>query len=173
MVAQEIHYSEATEANYSLTQSGSQDWEINILTIWLYLWVSSFHLLSASVFWLSLCGAISGATGSSMDYERWLAACNNERRLLGEEPYIDNDETFNHFIDFKMKNIFGKENWNERIQGLIGKSEEKKDNLTKQEILELICHLQGWDTKSDMAVSLNRSNKGVLLEWLNTCLGKS
>ena len=72
-----------------------------------------------------------------------------------------------------MKNIFGKENWNERIQGLIGKSEEKKDNLTKQEILELICHLQGWDMNSDLAVSLNRSSKGVLLEWLNTCLEKS
>ena len=157
MVAQEILYSEATKANYSLTQSGSRDWEINILTIWLYLWVLFFRLLSASAFGLSLCGAISGATGSSMDYERWLAACNNERRLLGEEPYIDNDETFSRFIDFKMKNYFGNENWKERTQGLIGKSEEKKPNLTKREILELICHLQGWDMKSDLAVSLNRS----------------
>ena len=160
-------------ANQNLTQSGSQDWEINILTIWLYLWVLFFRLLSASAFGLSLCGAISGATGSSMDYERWLAACNNERRLLGEELYPDNDETFSRFIDFKMKNIFGKENWKERTQGLIGKSKEKKDNLTKREILELICHLQGWDMNSDLAVSLNRSSKGVLLEWLNTCLGKS
>jgi hypothetical protein len=108
-----------------------------------------------------------------MDYERWLAACNNERRLLGEELYPDNDETLSRFIDFKIKIFFGKENWKERTQGLIGKSEEKKPNLTKREILELICHLQGWDMNSDLAVSLNRSSKGVLLEWLNTCLEKS
>ena len=108
-----------------------------------------------------------------MDYERWLAACNKELRLLGREPYLDNDENFKRFIEFKMKNIFGNENWKERTQGLIGKSEEKKDNLTKREILELICHLQGWDIKSDMAVSLNRSNKSVLLLLLKTTFSKT
>jgi hypothetical protein len=56
-----------------------------------------------------------------------------------------------------MKIFFGNENWKERTQGLIGKSEEKKPNLTKREILELICHLQGWDMNSDLAVSLNKS----------------
>ena len=108
-----------------------------------------------------------------MDYERWLAACNNERRLLGEELYPDNDETFSRFIDLKMKNFFGNENWKERTQGLIGKSEEKKDNLTKREILELICHLQGWDMKSDMAVSLKRTRKDVLLLLLKTTFSKT
>ena len=108
-----------------------------------------------------------------MDYERWLAACNNERRLLGEELYPDNDETFSRFIDFKMKNFFGNENWKERTQGLIGKSEEKKDNLTKREILELICHLQGWDMNSDLAVSLNRTRKDGLLLLLKTTFSKT
>ena len=40
------------------------------------------------------------------------------------------------------------------------------DKRTKREILELLCNQKGWDIKSDLATSLNRSSKNVLLEWL-------
>jgi|TARA_R110002074_G_scaffold77422_2_gene175609 hypothetical protein len=35
----------------------------------------------------------------------------------------------------------------------------------KREILDEICSAKGWDIKSDLAVSLNRSSKNVLIEW--------
>ena len=37
---------------------------------------------------------------------------------------------------------------------------------TKREILEFICTQKDWDIKSELATSLNRSSKNVLLEWL-------
>ena len=36
---------------------------------------------------------------------------------------------------------------------------------TKREILEQICNAKGWNIKSDLATSLNRSSKLVLIEW--------
>tara|TARA_R110002012_G_scaffold226577_2_gene398738 strand:- start:187 stop:351 length:165 start_codon:yes stop_codon:yes gene_type:complete len=39
------------------------------------------------------------------------------------------------------------------------------DKQTKREILEQICTQKGWDIKSDLATSLNRSSKLVLIEW--------
>ena len=48
------------------------------------------------------------------NYECWLDACNKESRLLGRELYLDNDDTFKRFIEFKMKNIYGHENWRQR-----------------------------------------------------------
>ena len=46
-------------------------------------------------------------------------------------------------------------------------------NSISQKGTHAVLVLLVWDIKSDMAVSLNRSYKGVLLEWLNICLGKS
>jgi len=37
---------------------------------------------------------------------------------------------------------------------------------TKREILEFICTQKDWDIKSELATSLNRSSKNVLIEWL-------
>jgi len=39
------------------------------------------------------------------------------------------------------------------------------EKQTKREILEMICSAKGWDIKSDLATSLNRSSKLVLIEW--------
>jgi hypothetical protein len=39
------------------------------------------------------------------------------------------------------------------------------EKQTKREILEQICNQKGWDIKSDLATSLNRSSKLVLIEW--------
>ena len=39
------------------------------------------------------------------------------------------------------------------------------EKQTKREILEQICSAKGWDIKSDLATSLNRSSKLVLIEW--------
>ena len=36
---------------------------------------------------------------------------------------------------------------------------------TKREILEMIYNQKGWNIKSDLATSLNRSSKLVLIEW--------
>lgn len=45
---------------------------------------------------------------------------------------------------------------------------EKKplEKHTKREILEFVCTQKGWDIKGELATSLNRSSKNVLLEWL-------
>ena len=39
------------------------------------------------------------------------------------------------------------------------------EKQTKREILEQICSAKGWEGKSDLATSLNRSSKLVLIEW--------
>tara|TARA_B110000285_G_C15059000_1_gene581271 strand:+ start:386 stop:568 length:183 start_codon:yes stop_codon:yes gene_type:complete len=39
------------------------------------------------------------------------------------------------------------------------------EKQTKREILESVCTQKGWDIKSDLAISLNRASKNVLIEW--------
>tara|TARA_R100000742_G_C4261286_1_gene79061 strand:- start:616 stop:789 length:174 start_codon:yes stop_codon:yes gene_type:complete len=39
------------------------------------------------------------------------------------------------------------------------------EKQTKRIILEQICNAKGWDIKSDIATSLNRASKKVLIEW--------
>ncbi len=39
------------------------------------------------------------------------------------------------------------------------------DKRIKREILEEICTAKGWNIKGELATSLNRSSKNVLIEW--------
>ena len=49
---------------------------------------------------------------------------------------------------------------------MVTESENKPlEKKIKREILEEICTQKGWSIKSDLAVSLNRSSKLVLIEW--------
>ena len=61
----------------------------------------------------------------------------------------------------------GKQNKN-KIMGNTMTDKEKKplEKHTKREILEFVCTQKGWDIKGELATSLNRSSKNVLLEWL-------
>ncbi len=54
------------------------------------------------------------------------------------------------------------------IMGNTMTDKEKKplEKHTKREILEFVCTQKGWDIKGELATSLNRSSKNVLLEWL-------
>ena len=45
------------------------------------------------------------------------------------------------------------------------KKEKPLDKQTKRDLLQSICTAKGWDIKSDLATSLNRSSKLVLIEW--------
>ncbi len=45
------------------------------------------------------------------------------------------------------------------------KKETPLEKKTKRIILEEICTAKGWNIKSEIATSLNRSNKNVLIEW--------
>ena len=45
------------------------------------------------------------------------------------------------------------------------KKEIPLDKRIKRDILEDICNAKGWDIKSDIATSLNRASKKVLIEW--------
>ena len=55
-----------------------------------------------------------------------------------------------------------------KIMGNTMTDKEKKplEKHTKREILEFVCTQKGWDIKGELATSLNRSSKNVLLEWL-------
>ena len=51
---------------------------------------------------------------------------------------------------------------------MVTKSESENKPLekqTKRDILESICTQKGWDIKCELAISLNRSSKNVLIEW--------
>jgi len=56
--------------------------------------------------------------------------------------------------------------WDKKTMVTKSESENKPlDKKIKREILEEICTAKGWSIKSDLAVSLNRSSKLVLIEW--------
>ncbi len=45
------------------------------------------------------------------------------------------------------------------------KKEIPLEKRIKREILEDICNFKGWNIKGELAISLNRSSKLVLIEW--------
>jgi hypothetical protein len=45
------------------------------------------------------------------------------------------------------------------------KKEIPLEEQKKRDILERICIAKGWNIKSEIATSLNRASKKVLIEW--------